>query len=251
MSSINVLMNNLEKLKLLKMKENINKYLDMMSDGVKTPLEAIDEMVQMEMKYREDLAIVSCVKVANFPFQRSLQDFDFSFQPSLDRKKIEDLATLRFIENCENIIICGTPGVGKTHLAVGIGTEAAKQRYSVYCISFHDLIAQLRKAKYENRLERRIKWICRYKLLIVDELGYEKMDADTANLFFNLIAKRYEKSSTIITTNLTFSKWPEVFGDPVLTNALLDRLLHHSSVLNINGPSYRLKDQLQFIVDED
>ena len=106
-------------------------------------------------------------------------------------------------------------------------------------------------AKYENRLERRIKWICRYKLLIVDELGYEKMDADTANLFFNLIAKRYEKSSTIITTNLTFSKWPEVFGDPVLTNALLDRLLHHSSVLNINGPSYRLKDQLQFIVDED
>ena len=215
MSSINVLMNNLEKLKLPKMKENINKYLDMMSDGVKTPLEAIDEMVQMEMKYREDLA------------------------------------TLRFIENCENIIICGTPGVGKTHLAVGIGTEAAKQRYSVYCISFHDLIAQLRKAKYENRLERRIKWICRYKLLIVDELGYEKMDADTANLFFNLIAKRYEKSSTIITTNLTFSKWPEVFGDPVLTNALLDRLLHHSSVLNINGPSYRLKDQLQFIVDED
>lgn len=130
-------------------------------------------------------------------------------------------------------------------------TEAAKQRYSVYCISFHDLIAQLRKAKYENRLEQRIKWICRYKLLIVDELGYEKMDADTANLFFNLIAKRYEKSSTIITTNLTFSKWPEVFGDPVLTNALLDRLLHHSSVLNINGPSYRLKDQLQFIVDED
>ena len=215
MSSINVLMNNLEKLKLPKMKENINKYLDMMSDGVKTPLEAIDEMVQLEMKYREDLA------------------------------------TLRFIENCENIIICGTPGVGKTHLAVGIGTEAAKQRYSVYCISFHDLIAQLRKAKYENRLERRIKWICRYKLLIVDELGYEKMDADTANLFFNLIAKRYEKSSTIITTNLTFSKWPEVFGDPVLTNALLDRLLHHSSVLNINGPSYRLKDQLQFIVDED
>lgn len=105
MSSINILMNNLGKLKLPKMKENINKYLDMMSDGVKTPLEAIDEMVQMEMKYREDLAIVSCVKVANFPFQRSLQDFDFSFQPSLDRKKIGDLATLRFIENCENIII--------------------------------------------------------------------------------------------------------------------------------------------------
>ena len=129
--------------------------------------------------------------------------------------------------------------------------EAAKQRYSVYCISFHDLISQLRKAKYENRLEARIKWFCRYRLLILDELGYEKMDVDTANLFFNLIAKRYEKSSTLITTNLTFSKWPEVFGDPVLTNALLDRLLHHSQVLNINGPSYRLKDQLQLMTDDD
>lgn len=134
MSSINVLMNNLEKLKLPKMKENINKYLDMMSDGVKIPLEAIDEMVQMEMKYREDLAIVSCVKVVNFPFQRSLQDFNFSFQPSLDRKKIEDLATLRFIENCENIIICETPGVGKTHLTVGIGTEAAPSRDILYIV---------------------------------------------------------------------------------------------------------------------
>jgi DNA replication protein DnaC len=187
MSSINVLMNNLEKLKLPKMKENINKYLDMMSDGVKTPLEAIDEMVQLEMKYREDLAVVSCVKVANFPFQRSLQDFDFSFQPSLDRKKIEDLATLRFIENCENIIICGTPGVGKTHLAVGIGTEAAKQRYSVYCISFHDLIAQLRKAKYENRLERRIKWICRYKLLIVGTTSRKSTSQTEISLLIQLL----------------------------------------------------------------
>lgn len=134
---------------------------------------------------------------------------------------------------------------------IRFNTEAAKQRYSVYCISFHDLISQLRKAKYENRLEARIKWFCRYRLLILDELGYEKMDVDTANLFFNLIAKRYEKSSTLITTNLTFSKWPEVFGDPVLTNALLDRLLHHSQVLNINGPSYRLKDQLQLMTDDD
>lgn len=251
MSSINVLMNNLEKLKLFKIKENINSYLDMVADGVKTPMDAFSEMIQMEVNHKEDLAIVSCVKIANFPFQRGIQDFDFSFQPSLDKNKVMDLASLRFLEKTENIIICGTPGVGKTHLAVAIGTEAAKQRYSVYCISFHDLISQLRKAKYENRLEARIKWFCRYRLLILDELGYENMDVDTANLFFNLIAKRYEKSSTLITTNLTFSKWPEVFGDPVLTNALLDRLLHHSQVLNINGPSYRLKDQLQLMTDDD
>lgn len=251
MSSISNLMNNLETLKLLKIKDNLNNYLDMISDGVKTPLDALNELVQMEINHRDDMAIISCVKVANFPFQRSINDFDFSFQPSLDKQKVLDLASLRFLERSENVIICGTPGVGKTHLAVAIGTEAAKQRCSVYCIAFHDLIAQLRKAKYENRLETRIKWFCRYKLLIVDELGYEKMDMDTANLFFNLIAKRYEKSSTIITTNIAFSKWPEVFGDPVLTNALLDRLLHHCSILNINGPSYRLKDQIQYMTDND
>lgn len=251
MSTVNELINNLETLKLIKIKENINSYLDMISNGVKTPLEAINELVKLEINNREDMAIISCVKVANFPFQRDIKDFDFGFQPSIDKNKVMDLMSLRFIESNENIILCGTPGVGKTHLAVAIGTAAAKQRYSVYFISFHELISQLRKAKYENRLESRIKWFCRYKVLIVDEVGYEKMDSDTANLFFNLIAKRYEKSSTIITTNLTFSKWPDVFGDPVLTNALLDRLLHHCSVMNINGPSYRLKNQLQYLTDSD
>lgn len=251
MSTVNELINNLETLKLIKIKENINSYLDMISNGVKTPLEAINELVKLEINNREDMAIISCVKVANFPFQRDIKDFDFGFQPSIDKNKVMDLMSLRFIESNENIILCGTPGVGKTHLAVAIGTAAAKQRYSVYFISFHELISQLRKAKYENRLESRIKWFCRYKVLIVDEVGYEKMDSDTANLFFNLIAKRYEKSSTIITTNLTFSKWPDVFGDPVLTNALLDRLLHHCSVMNINGPSYRLKNQLQYLTESD
>ena len=195
--------------------------------------------------------IIHSVKMAGFPRITNLQEFDFSYQPSIDKKKIMDLMTLRFIENYENIIFCGTPGVGKTNLAVSIGIEAAKNRISTYFISFHELISQLKTAKYENRLDVRTKWFCRYKLLIIDEVGYEKMDPDTANLFFNLISKRYEKSSTIITTNLVFSKWPDVFGEPTLTNALLDRLLHHCSVININGPSYRLKDQLQYFVESD
>ena len=161
-----------------------------------------------------------------------------------------DLMTLRFINNNENIIFCGTPGVGKTNLSVSIGIAAAKQRYSVYFITFQDLINQLKKAAAENRLETRVKWFCRYKLLIIDELGYQRMDVDSANLFFNLISKRYEKSSTIITTNSPFSKWADIFQEPVLTNALLDRLLHHCSVININGPSYRLKDQMQHLTEE-
>lgn len=249
MNAIIELKNNLEALKLNVFKDNINNYLDLITDGAKTPLDALNELIKMEINERNQMAIKSCVKVANFPYQRTLEDFDFNFQPSIDKSKILDLATLRFIENNENIIFCGTPGVGKTHLAVAIGTAAAIQRYSVYFISFHELISQLRKAKFENRLETRIKWFCRYRLLCIDEVGYEKMDNDTANLFFNLIAKRYEKSSTIITTNLLFSKWPEVFGDPVLTNALLDRLLHYSVVMNINGASYRLKDQIQYLLD--
>ena len=225
MNTYNNLINNLEKLELFRFKENIDTYLDMIADGEKTALDALCELTDSE--------------------------FDFSFQPSLDKSKIMDLMTLRFIENAENIIFCGTPGVGKTNLAVSIGIEAAKHRYCVYFITFQDLISQMKKATLENRLETRIKWFCRYKLLIIDELGYQKMDVDSANLFFNLIAKRYEKLSTVITTSSPFSKWSDIFQEPVLTNALLDRLLHHCSVININGPSYRLKDQMQYMIEEN
>lgn len=243
------LVNNLEQLNLCKVRENVNMYIDLINEGKKYVTEALYELTELELKQKEDMAIKGIVKVAHFPYLKELNEFDFSYQPSINKKQILDLASLRFLHNNENIIFCGTPGVGKTNLAVSIGIVAAKQRYSVYFITFQDLISQLRKANYENRLEARVKWFCRYRLLIIDELGYQRMDMDSANLFFNLIAKRYEKASTIITTNSPFSKWPEIFQEPVLTNALLDRLLHHCSVININGPSYRLKDQLQQMSD--
>lgn len=251
MNTHNSLINNLETLELNRFRENIDKYLDLIADGKKTALDAIYELTELEMGFRKEQAIKGCVKVANFPFLKEINEFDFGFQPSLDKNKIMDLMSLRFLENNENIIFCGTPGVGKTNLAVSIGIEAAKHRYCVYFITFQDLISQLKKAASENRLDIRIKFFCRYKLLIIDELGYQKMDVDSANLFFNLIAKRYEKSSTVITTNSPFSKWADIFQEPVLTNALLDRLLHHSSVVNINGPSYRLKDQMQYLSEEN
>ncbi|MDO5138976.1 MAG: IS21-like element helper ATPase IstB [Oscillospiraceae bacterium] len=235
---------NLDTLGLHRMKENLSLYIDMINDGRKDVIEALYELSQQEIAFRREVAVSCCVKTAHFPFLKEMDDFDFEYQPSIDRRKIADFMTLRFLEDKGNIIFCGSPGVGKTHLAVAIGIEAAKQRNSTYFITFHDLICQLRKAKYENRLESRIKWISRYRLLIIDELGYEQMDPDTANLFFNLISNRYERSSTIITTNSPFSRWADIFGEPVLTNALLDRLLHHCSVININGPSYRMKDQI-------
>lgn len=251
MNNYKVLMNNLSALNLKRFRENLDTYLDMIAGGSKTALDALYELTEMEMNFRQDQAITGCVKVANFPYLKEINEYDFSFQPSLDKAKIMDLMTLRFLDNAENIIFCGSPGVGKTNLAVAIGIEAAKHRQCVYFITFQDLISQLKKASSENRLEARIKFFCRYKLLIIDELGYQKMDVDSANLFFNLIAKRYEKLSTIITTNSPFSKWSDIFQEPVLTNALLDRLLHHCSVININGPSYRLKDQIQYLSEDN
>ncbi len=224
--------------------------MDLISNGSKTAVDALYELSALEIKFRAEQAVTGCVKVANFPFLKEIKDFNFNFQPSIDKAKIMDLMTLRFIENNENIIFCGTPGVGKTNLSVSIGIAAAKLRYCVYFITFQDLITQLKKASSENRLETRIKWFCIYKLLIIDELGYQRMDTDSANLIFNLISKRYEKSSTIITTNSPFSKWADIFQEPVLTNALLDRLLHHCTVMNINEPSYRMKDQLQHLHED-
>ena len=153
-----------------------------------------------------------------------------------------ELSSLGFVENKENVVFIGSSGVGKTHLATALGICCTKARHQTYFITFENLITQLKKAHQENRLETRLKFFSKYKVLIIDEIGYMPIDLDTANIFFQLIAKRYEKNSTIITTNMPFSKWGEFFGSATLANAVLDRLLHHSSIISIKGPSYRTKD---------
>lgn len=223
----------------------------MIANGTKKPVDALYELTEKECILRHKKAIRACIKTAGFPFEKTVRDFDFSFQPSVSREEIEDLESLRFIEANENVLFIGSPGVGKTHLATAIGIEASRNRYSVHYITFQDLINELKKAELENRLEKRIKAFVRYKLLIVDAIGYINFDQQFGNLFFQLISKRYEKRSMIITSNRSLSKWGEIFGDPVIANAILDRLLFHSHIGNIVGPSYRTKDLLEVLQDEE
>lgn len=240
----NQVINNLQKLKLDKMSSYLSTYLDEINKDNISFLDALLNLTQKEIEFKEQRASEFNIKVAGFPFIRTLDEFDFDFQPSINKKEILDLATLRFIEEKKNVLFVGSSGVGKTHIATSIGIEAAKKRVSTYFISCHDLITKLNIAHQENRLKDALKTFNKYKLLIIDEIGYLPVDKNGANLFFQLIAKRYEKSSTIITTNQPFSRWGELFSDNTLANAILDRLLHHSYVFNITGDSYRIKDML-------
>ena len=191
-----------------------------------------------------EVASKSMIKAAAFPFIKTIEDYDFDFQPKLNKQEILELTSLKFIEELKNIVFLGSSGVGKTHLATSLGIVAAKKRYSTYFIKCHDLLQQLKRAKVENRLDSRLKYFNRYKILIIDELGYLPIDKEDSNLFFQLIDMRYENKSTILTTNINFSNWDSVFYDAVVANAILDRVLHHSHVISINGRSYRVKDYI-------
>ena len=247
MSSSQKLLNGLSDLGIQKMQEHLDYYIDLVNKGEKSFSEALEELVEIEKKNNQIRRENANVHVANFPFIKTMDDFDFDFQPGINKKEMLELCNLGFLDNHENILFVGSSGVGKTHLATAIGISCAKARNITYFITFENLMNQLKAAHHENRLEARLKFFAKYKVLIIDEIGYMPIDIDSANLFFQLIARRYEKNSTIITTNTPFSKWGEIFGSATLANAVLDRLLHHSTVISIKGPSYRLKDKRAFL----
>ena len=244
MNNYNKLLNNLETLKLDKIRGNLDNYIDLINNKKKDFIESLYELTNLEIKMLNEKKIQHSIQFAGFPFQKTFEDFDFSYQPSLNKEQILDFKNLRFIENKENILFVGSPGVGKTHLATAIGLENAKNNHSTYFINCNDLVETLKKAHSHNRLDDKLKTLAKYKLLIIDEVGYLPIDIEASNMLFQLINKRYEKCSTIITRNKPFCKWGELFGDNMIANAILDRLLHHSYVIPITGKSYRTKDIL-------
>ncbi len=245
MIMINEILDKLEYLKL----NSAYKYLKELHMGdeiSQNELEGINKVLSKEVEAKEQNNRLYNVKVAAFPFVKTIDDYDFSFQPSIKENKIREVINSGFHEDGSNILFLGNPGVGKTHLAVSIGYEIAIKRNSVYFIKFSKLIGILHKAYQEGLLEKKIKHYFKYKLLIIDEIGFNEISILEAKLFFQLIDLRYEKRSTIITSNISFEKWPEILGkDEMITKAILDRLIHHSYLFNITGPSYRIKDKVK------
>jgi DNA replication protein DnaC len=227
-------------------------------EHLETQLDAIcDDAARHEMDYKAFLAqalqtewngrhqrgIQARLKLARLPWIKTLDQFDFDFQPSVDRKLVRELAGLAFVERAHNLVLLGPPGVGKTHLAVALGVKAVEAGYSVLFLTLETLMTRLVRARHENRLERQLQQLAYPKLLILDEIGYLPLTRDDASLFFRMLARRYERGSLIVTSNKGFTDWGEVFSDPVLATAILDRLLHQAATINIKGDSFRLKDK--------
>jgi len=203
----------------------------------------LTQALETEYRGRFQRGVEARVKQARFPWVKNLEQFDFDFQPSLDRKVVRELAGLSFVERAHNVVLLGPPGVGKTHLAIALGMKAVEAGYSVLFLSLEQLMTRLTRARHENRLERTLQQLVYPKVLVLDELGYLPLSREEASLFFRLLVRRYERASMIVTSNKSFLDWGEIFQDHVLATAILDRLLHHATTINIKGESYRLKEK--------
>ena len=236
-----------ENLRFLKSKESldvIDKTIDYVNQNNLSFIDGFLYFTEAQVEKKKANLVSHSVNMAGFPKVKTLADFDFDYQPSINKQQIYDLNSLRFIEKLENIVFYGNSGVGKTHLATAIGITAAQNRNSTYFIKCAELMESLHKAQLEGRFAERLKKYCGYKVLIIDELGYLPISREDSKLFFQLIDRRYERNSTIITTNINFSQWDEIFGDPLIADAIIDRLLHHATVVTIKGKSYRLQNLL-------
>ena len=231
----------LKTLRLVKVGEVLDEFSQKAAKAKWSYTEFFNRLMEEEYLAKGERSRNIRVKDAKFPDLKLLADFDFKAQPALNEKQIKELASLSFIDQKENIVFLGQPGVGKTHLATAIGINACQAGYRVLFINAHKLMSKLSGSLYTETLNTTLADLTKYHLIIVDEFGYLPVKEDQANAFFQLIARKYEKTSLIMTSNLNFDQWGKVFGNEVLAAAILDRLLHHCHVIQINGDSYRLK----------
>jgi len=209
-----------------------------------TSVEVLDDLLERERNARFERRVQTNLKLSGIPAPRRLEDFDFDAQPSVSKSVIDELSTLRFLHQGENVLFLGPPGVGKTHVAVGLALKAIERGHRVYFLSLHDLVTKARRAREKNWLGTLLATLMRNDLLILDELGYLPLDAADATFLFEVVSKRYEAMKPIIvTSNKSYGTWNDIFPDPILATALLDRLLHHSTTISLKGESYRLRNR--------
>lgn len=242
---MNTLRSRLREFKLSGVYNNLEERIVYAKDKTLSYAEFLNILLEDEYNNRQDNSYKKRYAKARFPAHKTYEDFDFSFQPSIDKKLFNDVLTCQFIKEKNNVVFIGNPGTGKTHLSTAIGIHALHKNAKVLFTSVTDMLHNLNAAKADNSYYKKLELYLEPSLLILDELGFKKIPSYSADDFFAVISRRYETGSIIITTNKAFEQWGDIFDDNVLTSAILDRIIHHSTIFKINGPSYRSKNLKQ------